>query len=34
VAPWLGLPQMRLLHGSLNALGCGLAGVLAWRAWK
>lgn len=34
VAPWLGLPQMRLLHGSLNALGFGLAGVLAWRAWK
>jgi len=34
VAPWLGLPQMRLLHGSLNALGFGLAGVLAWRAWE
>lgn len=27
----LGLPQMRLLHGSLNALGFGLCGVLGWR---
>lgn len=29
--PALALPQMRLLHGGLNALGFGLAGVLAWR---
>lgn len=29
--PWLGLPQMRMLHGSVNALGFGLCGVLAWR---
>lgn len=30
--PWLDLPWMRALHGTLNALGFGLAGVLAWRA--
>ena len=29
--PWLGIPQMRLLHGTLNALGFGFCGVLAWR---
>jgi hypothetical protein len=29
--PWLGMPQMRLLHGTINALGFGLCGVLAWR---
>ncbi len=29
--PWLGIPQMRLLHGTINALGFGLCGVLAWR---
>jgi hypothetical protein len=29
--PALNLPQMRLLHGTLNALGFGLCGVLAWR---
>ncbi len=30
-APWLGIPQMRMLHGTINALGFGLCGVLAWR---
>jgi hypothetical protein len=29
--PWLGIPQMRMLHGTVNALGFGLCGVLAWR---
>jgi hypothetical protein len=29
--PWLGIPQMRMLHGTINALGFGLCGVLAWR---
>lgn len=29
--PWLGLPQMRALHGTLNAFGFGLCGVLGWR---
>jgi hypothetical protein len=29
--PWLGIPQMRALHGSVNAIGFGLCGVLAWR---
>jgi hypothetical protein len=29
--PSLGIPQMRWLHGTLNALGFGLCGVLAWR---
>ena len=32
--PWLGLPQMRLLHGSLLAVGFGLCGVLGWRGVK
>jgi hypothetical protein len=27
---WLDLPWMRALHGSLNALGFGFCGVLAW----
>jgi hypothetical protein len=31
VFPWLGLPQMRMLHGTVNAIGFGLCGVLAWR---
>ena len=31
VTPWLGIPQMRLLHGTVNAIGFGLCGVLAWR---
>lgn len=30
-APWLGLPQMRMLHGTINALGFGLCGALGWR---
>jgi hypothetical protein len=29
--PWLGIPQMRMLHGTANALGFGLCGVLGWR---
>jgi hypothetical protein len=29
--PWLGLPQMRAMHGTLNALGFGLCGALGWR---
>lgn len=29
--PWLGIPAMRALHGTANALGFGLCGVLAWR---
>lgn len=29
--PWLGLPQMRALHGTLNAVGFALCGVLGWR---
>jgi hypothetical protein len=28
--PWLGIPQMRMLHGTINALGFGLCGVLGW----
>jgi hypothetical protein len=32
IAPaWLGIPQMRMLHGTVNALGFGFCGVLAWR---
>lgn len=30
--PWLGLPEMRALHGTVNALGFGLCGVLGWRS--
>ena len=30
--PSLGIPQMRLFHGMLNALGFGLCSVLAWRS--
>ncbi|MBS0632488.1 MAG: YndJ family transporter [Verrucomicrobia bacterium] len=29
--PWLDLTWMRALHGTANALGFGLCGVLAWR---
>ncbi len=29
--PWLDIPWMRALHGTANALGFGLCGVLAWR---
>ena len=32
--PWLGIPQMRMLHGTINALGFGLCGVLAWRRMR
>jgi hypothetical protein len=28
--PWLDVPWMRALHGSVNALGFGGCGVLAW----
>ncbi len=27
---WLDIPWMRMLHGSLNALGFSLAALLAW----
>lgn len=30
--PWLDVPWMRAVHGSVNALGFGLGGVLAWSA--
>ena len=29
--PWLGIPQMRMLHGTTNAIGFALCGVLGWR---
>ncbi|MCX6955880.1 MAG: YndJ family transporter [Verrucomicrobia bacterium] len=29
--PWLDVPWMRAVHGTVNALGFGLCGVLAWR---
>lgn len=28
--PWLDIPWMRAVHGTANALGFGLAGLLAW----
>jgi hypothetical protein len=28
--PWLDLPWMRALHGTMNALGFGLGGTVAW----
>jgi YndJ-like protein len=28
--PWLEIPWMRALHGSANALGFGLAGLIGW----
>lgn len=31
LAPDLGIPQMRAFHGTLNAFGVGLCGVLGWR---
>lgn len=31
-APWLDLPQMRALHGTVNAGGFALCAVLGWRA--
>jgi hypothetical protein len=30
-AAWLDLPQMRLIHGTINAVGFGLGSVLGWR---
>ena len=30
--PWLGLPHMRAIHGTLNALGFALCGALGWRS--
>lgn len=32
--PWLGVPQMQMLHGTLNAFGFGLCGALGWRGMK
>ncbi len=31
--PWLGLPQMRAIHGTLDAVGFGLCGALGWRIY-
>jgi hypothetical protein len=31
-SPWLEIPAMRVLHGTLNALGFGAAAVAGWRA--
>lgn len=28
--PWLGVPHMRMLHGTVNAFGFGLCGLLGW----
>ena len=28
--PWLDIPWMRALHGTINALGFGLCGTLGW----
>jgi hypothetical protein len=34
-APWLGLPQMRAWHGTINAVGFALCAVLGWRlVWR
>lgn len=30
--PWLDIPWMRALHGTLNAFGFGLCSMLAWRS--
>jgi hypothetical protein len=30
-AAWLDLPQMRLIHGTINAVGFGLGSLLGWR---
>lgn len=30
-APWLGIPQMQAIHGSVNAFGFALCGLLGWR---
>jgi hypothetical protein len=32
--PWLGLPWMRALHGTANAIGFAFCGVLGWRLVK
>jgi hypothetical protein len=32
--PGLGIPQMRLIHGTINAVGFGLCGVIAWRSLR
>ena len=32
--PWLDIPWMRALHGTANALGFGLCGLLGWRAYQ
>ena len=32
--PSLGIPQMRMLHGTINAIGFGLCGVLGWRRMR
>jgi hypothetical protein len=29
--PWLDVPWMRALHGTVNALGFGVCGLFAWR---
>jgi hypothetical protein len=31
VFPGLGIPSMRMLHGTINAVGFGLAGLVGWR---
>jgi hypothetical protein len=31
VLPGFGIPSMRMLHGTINALGFGLAGLVGWR---
>lgn len=31
--PWLGLPQMRAIHGMLNAIGFALCGALGWKVY-
>jgi len=28
--PWLDIPWMRALHGTANAFGLGVAGLLGW----
>ncbi|MBL9188710.1 MAG: YndJ family transporter [Opitutaceae bacterium] len=34
IGPWLELPQMRALHGSINAFGFALCGLIAWRRMR
>ncbi|MDP3070501.1 MAG: YndJ family transporter [Opitutaceae bacterium] len=34
VGPWLDLPQMRALHGSVNAFGFALCGLIVWRRMR